>query len=56
MSDLYVFQSGVSCSHENIEVDFHYIHEQVAARQLGICVISSQDQTAYLLTKALPRP
>ena len=40
---------------KHIEIDFHFIHEQVVARQLGVCVISSQDQTTDLLTKALPR-
>ena len=40
---------------KHIEVDFHFIREQVTARQLHVCVISSQDQIADLLTKALPR-
>ena len=40
---------------KHIKVDFHFVREQAAARQLRVCVISSQDQTADLLTKALPR-
>ena len=40
---------------KHIEIDFHFIREQVAARRLRVCIISSQDQTADLLTKALPK-
>ena len=40
---------------KHIKIDFHFVREQVAARQLRGCVISSQDQIADLLTKALPR-
>ena len=40
---------------KHIEIDFHFVREQVAARQLRVCVISSQDQIADLLTKALPK-
>ena len=40
---------------KHIEIDFHFVCEQVAARQLRVSIISSQDQTADLLTKALPK-
>ena len=40
---------------KHIEIDFHFVREQVAARQLRVSIISSQDQTADLLTKALPK-
>ena len=40
---------------KHIEIDFHFIREQVAARRLRVCIISSQDQRADLLTKALPK-
>ena len=40
---------------KHIEIDFHFVREQVAAQRLRVCVISSQDQTADLLTKALPK-
>ena len=40
---------------KHIEIDFHFVREQVAARRLRICIISSHDQTADLLTKALPK-
>ena len=40
---------------KHIEIDFHFVREQVAARRLRVCIISSQDQTADLLTKALPK-
>ena len=40
---------------KHIEIDFHFVLGKVAARQLRVCVISSQDQTADLLTKALPK-
>ena len=36
---------------KHIEIDFHFVCEQVAARQLRVSIISSQDQTADLLTK-----
>ena len=41
---------------KHIEIDFHFVREQVAARQLRVSIISSQDQTTDLLTKALPKP
>ena len=40
---------------KHIEIDFHFVREQVAARRLLVCIISSHDQTADLLTKALPK-
>ena len=40
---------------KHIEIDFHFVREQVAARRLQVCIISSQDQMADLLTKALPK-
>ena len=40
---------------KHIEIDFHFVREQVAAHRLRVCVISSQDQTTDLLTKALPK-
>ena len=40
---------------KHIEIDFHFVREQVAARQLRVSIISSQDQTDNLLTKALPK-
>ena len=40
---------------KHIEIDFHFVREQVAAHRLRVCVISSQDQMVDLLTKALPK-
>ena len=40
---------------KHIEIDFHFVREQVAAHRLRVCIISSQDQTADLPTKALPK-
>jgi hypothetical protein len=37
-----------------IEVDFHFVHERVAQRQLDIWFISSGDQVADGFTKSLP--
>ena len=40
---------------KHIEVDFHFVREQVASRILRVCVISGKDQVADLLTKPLPK-
>ena len=40
---------------KHIEIDFHFVREQVASRQLRISIISSKDQVADLLTKPLPK-
>ena len=39
---------------EHIEVDYHFVHEQVARKALEIRFISSKDQLADSLTKLLP--
>lgn len=39
---------------KHIEVDFYFIHERVAHRQLGVQFISSSDQVADGFTKSLP--
>jgi hypothetical protein len=39
---------------KHIEVDFHFICECVAHRQLGVRFISSSDQVADGFTKSLP--
>ena len=40
---------------KHIEVDFHFVREQVASGKLRVCVISGKDQIADLLTKPLPK-
>ena len=40
---------------KHIEVDFHFVREQVASRKLCVYVISGKDQTADLMTKPLPK-
>ena len=40
---------------KHIEIDFHFVREQVASRRLRVCVISEKDQTIDLLTKPLPK-
>ena len=40
---------------KHIEVDFHFVREQVASRKLRVYVISGKDQTADLMTKPLPK-
>ena len=40
---------------KHIEIDFHFVREQVASRQLRISIISVKDQVADLLTKPLPK-
>lgn len=39
---------------KHIEVDFHFVREQVAKKLLDIRFVSSQDQTVDIFTKALP--
>jgi histone deacetylase 1/2 len=41
---------------KHIEVDFHFVRERVAKKQLQIRFISSKDQVADIFTKALPLP
>ncbi|XP_051196547.1 uncharacterized mitochondrial protein AtMg00810-like [Lolium perenne] len=41
---------------KHIEVDFHFVRERVAKRQLQIKFISSKDQVADIFTKPLPLP
>jgi hypothetical protein len=39
---------------KHIEIDFHFVHERVARRQLEVPFISSADQVADGFTKSLP--
>jgi hypothetical protein len=39
---------------KHIEIDFHFIRERVASKQLQVRFISSKDQLADGFTKALP--
>jgi hypothetical protein len=39
---------------KHIEIDFHFVHERVAWRQLDVRFISSADQVADGFTKSLP--
>ena len=41
---------------KHIEVDYHYIHEKVLAKELKLNFISTLDQLADIFTKALPSP
>jgi hypothetical protein len=41
---------------KHIEVDFHFVREQVNQKQLQIQFISSKDQIADIFTKPLPLP
>lgn len=40
---------------KHIEVDFHFVREQVTSRRLRVGIVSSKDQLADLLTKPLPK-
>jgi endonuclease/exonuclease/phosphatase family metal-dependent hydrolase len=39
---------------KHIEIDFHFVRERVARRQLEVRFISSADQVADVFTKSLP--
>jgi hypothetical protein len=41
---------------KHIEVDYHFVRERVARKQLNIRFISSEDQIADGFTKTLPLP
>jgi hypothetical protein len=40
---------------KHVEVDFHFVREQVASKAMEVRVISSKDQLADVLTKPLSR-
>jgi hypothetical protein len=40
---------------KHIEVDFHFVREQVARKAMEVRFISSKDQVADILTKPLSR-
>jgi hypothetical protein len=39
---------------KHIEVDYHFVWERIASRQLDVRPISTKDQAANIMTKALP--
>ena len=39
---------------KHVELDIHFVREEVSAKQLDICYIRSVDRTANIFTKALP--
>jgi hypothetical protein len=39
-----------------VEIDYHFVCERVAMKQLDVRIISSKDQLADIMTKALPAP
>lgn len=41
---------------KHVEVDYHFVRERVASGQLDVRLISSKDQLADIMTKALPGP
>ncbi|CAA6674570.1 unnamed protein product [Spirodela intermedia] len=40
---------------KHVEFDYHFVPQQVLSKHLRVCIISSTDQHANLLTKALPK-
>ena len=46
-----VFHAGM----KHIEINFHFVREQVALRRLCVGIISGRDQPEDLLTKFLPK-
>jgi hypothetical protein len=41
---------------KHVEVDYHFVRERVASRQLDVRIISSSDQVADIMTKPLAGP
>jgi len=41
---------------KHVEVDYHFVRERVASRQLDVRIISSKDQVADTMTKPLAGP
>jgi hypothetical protein len=41
---------------KHVEVDYHFVRERVAMKQLEVHSISAKDQLADIMTKALPTP
>lgn len=39
---------------KHVEIDYHFVHEQISAKQLLIRYVSSSDQLADMFTKPLP--
>ncbi|KAI0531091.1 hypothetical protein KFK09_000643 [Dendrobium nobile] len=39
---------------KHIEIDYHFIRDRITAKEITVHHISSQDQPADILTKALP--
>jgi len=39
---------------KHVEVDYHFVRDRVAKKEIQICFISSQDQLADVFTKPLP--
>lgn len=41
---------------KHVEVDYHFVRERVASNKLEVGFVSSKDQVADIMTKALPAP
>jgi hypothetical protein len=41
---------------KHVGIDYHFVRERVAMKQLEIRAISLKDQVADIMTKALPTP
>jgi hypothetical protein len=41
---------------KHVKVDYHFVRERVGMNQLDVRHISSKDQLADIMTKALPAP
>ena len=40
---------------KHVEIDYHFVHEQVNSHQLRIAYLSTKDQATDILTKPLPK-
>jgi hypothetical protein len=50
----YLSANPIFSCQDYMEIDFHFVRQRVANKQLDIRFISSKDQATYGFTKALP--
>lgn len=41
---------------KHVEIDYHFVRERIASKELAVRFVSSHDQLADAMTKPLPTP